>query len=67
MDNRFSRVILPAVILGVCALTTQAGAATTPRQQIQHLLRRFAFSAPPETVTAVLNQGAAAWLAAQDN
>ena len=53
--------------LAALFLCAAAHAQTTPRQQVQHLLRRFAFSAPPATVTAVLNQGMPAWLAAQDN
>jgi uncharacterized protein (DUF1800 family) len=45
-----------------------AQAQTVPtRAQVQHLLRRFAFSAPPETVTAVMQGGIAAWLTAQEN
>jgi uncharacterized protein (DUF1800 family) len=67
MDTRFTRAILTAAILGTCALNTASAAQPTPRQQVQHLLRRFAFSAPPETVTAVLSQGISAWLATQDN
>jgi uncharacterized protein (DUF1800 family) len=34
---------------------------------VQHLLRRLSFSASPQTVTAVVGTGIAAWLEAQDN
>jgi uncharacterized protein (DUF1800 family) len=54
---------LLATLLGL----GQALAQTPPtRAQVQHLLRRFAFSAPPETVTAVQGTGIAAWLATQE-
>ncbi len=39
----------------------------TPRQLVQHLLRRFSFSASPATVTSVLSQGTAAWVTQQMN
>jgi len=47
----------------------EAAAPTTAltRAEVQHMLRRFSFSAPPQTVTSVLAQGEAAWLASQDN
>jgi hypothetical protein len=50
-------------------LGTQPAAQTTltPRQQAQYLLRRFAFGAPPATISSVVSTGAAAWLATQDN
>ena len=59
-----SRVALTALLLG---MAWQPAAAQMPpaRNQVQHLLRRFAFSAPPETVTAVIGTGIPAWLAAQ--
>ena len=60
-----SRTGLAALILCAGAFGTRAEAG--PREQVHHLLRRFAFSAPPETVTAVVNQGIPAWLATQDN
>ena len=45
----------------------QSSAQTpSPRAQIQHTLRRFAFSAPPETITAVAASGIGTWLAAQE-
>ncbi len=50
-----------------CLIPLSARAQSPTRAQIQHLLRRLAFSAPPETVTGVYNSGIAAWLAAQDN
>jgi uncharacterized protein (DUF1800 family) len=54
----------------VCSLLATAPAPaeaqTAPtRAQIQHLLRRFAFSAPPQTVTAVLATGIDSWVASQ--
>jgi uncharacterized protein (DUF1800 family) len=39
----------------------------TARQQVQHLLRRFAFSASPADVTTVQSGGVAAWLTQQMN
>ncbi len=39
----------------------------SPRAQVQYLLRRFAFSAPPSMVDSVLAMGIPAWLAQQDN
>jgi uncharacterized protein (DUF1800 family) len=49
--------------------TAAVGAATSlsPRAGVQYFLRRFAFSAPPSTVTSVVGTGMAAWLAAQDD
>ena len=59
-----SRVALTALLLGTAWLP--AAAQTPPaRNQVQHLLRRFAFSAPPETVTTVIGIGIPAWIAAQ--
>jgi uncharacterized protein (DUF1800 family) len=37
------------------------------RQEVQHLLRRFAFSASPAAVNKVISQGIAAWLNQQMN
>ena len=56
-----------ALMAGLAALPAAATAGTPTRQDIQHLLRRFAFSAPPETVTSVQQGGVAAWLASQDD
>ncbi len=39
----------------------------TPRQQVQHLLRRFAFSASPADVNKVLAQGVSTWVTQQLN
>jgi hypothetical protein len=45
-----------------------AHADTKPtRQEVQHLLRRFAFSASPAAVNKVISQGIAAWLNQQMN
>jgi hypothetical protein len=67
MDKRSLTLGFAAWALAGLALAPGAQAQTTSRQQVQHLLRRFAFSAPPETVTAVLAQGIPGWLATQDN
>ena len=58
-----------AALLGLGILCPEhALAAPAPtRAEVQHLLRRFAFSAPPETVTSVMQGGIAAWLASQEN
>jgi hypothetical protein len=58
---------LAAVVISVIVslFTTTADATPTDRQMVQHLLRRFAFSASPETVDAVLaSSGKAGWLVA---
>jgi uncharacterized protein (DUF1800 family) len=56
-----------AIVLSAAGLLPLAAQAQAPtRAQIQHLLRRFSFSAAPEQVTAVTNEGIAAWLASQD-
>src|SRR5882757_1695306 len=44
-----------------------ADTAPTPRQQVQHLLRRFGYSASPAQVSQVLAGGTAAWLTQQLN
>ena len=44
-----------------------AEAAPTPRQLVQHLLRRFAYSASPAQVSQVLAEGTATWLTQQLN
>jgi uncharacterized protein (DUF1800 family) len=59
--------LLAAMLLACASPLTPAVAQTPTRAEIQHLLRRFAFSAPPATVTSVQSAGIAAWLAAQDN
>ena len=54
----------------LCATFMHAACATTAaqdRMQVQNLLRRFAFSASPEETTSVVAEGAAAWLAQQEN
>jgi uncharacterized protein (DUF1800 family) len=57
---------LAALVLASAIAPAAAETAPT-RPQIQHLLRRFSFSAAPETVTATLAQGISAWLAQQEN
>jgi uncharacterized protein (DUF1800 family) len=60
---------LAAMLLG----TLMAGSAAaqtqppSPRARVQHALRRLAFSAPPDMVSAVMAQGLDSWLAAQEN
>ncbi len=57
-------------LLALCAISlvhAPAEASVGPRALVQHLLRRFAFSAPPATVTMVQQGGIPAWLAQQDN
>ena len=57
-----------ALVIGAPLAASPAGAQTAlSRNQIQHLLRRLAFSAPPATVTATLASGIAPWLAAEEN
>jgi uncharacterized protein (DUF1800 family) len=58
---------LAAILLACAAAAPPVLAQTPTRANIQHLLRRFAFSAPPATVTSVQSSGIAAWLAAQDD
>ena len=62
---------LAAALLACTAIfgaPIEARAQTAPeRTQVQHVLRRFAFSAPPETVSTVLASGIPAWITAQDN
>jgi uncharacterized protein (DUF1800 family) len=50
-----------------CVASPAQTASLTPRQEAQHVLRRFSFSAAPEAVTGVVNQGIPAWLASQQN
>ena len=59
---------LAAAVLGGSAIpaSAQTPPTLTPRMQVQHLLRRFAFSASPETVTAVTASGVSAWLTQQE-
>src|ERR1700761_8136733 len=44
-----------------------ADTAPTPRQQVQHLLRRFAYSGSPAMVSQVLALGTSAWVDQQMN
>ena len=68
MTMPFLRLGAVASLVGVCALgPVAAHAQNDTRVQVQHLLRRFSFSAPPETVTSAVNSGIPAWLASQDN
>jgi uncharacterized protein (DUF1800 family) len=68
MSKRFVTWSSAAIALGAASLMPLAAQAQSPtRAQIQHLLRRFSYSASPEDVTTVFNEGIAAWLASQDN
>jgi uncharacterized protein (DUF1800 family) len=59
---------IAAVVLAVLAIfPARADTAPTPRQQVQHLLRRFAFSASPAQVSQVLALGTDAWVTQQLN
>ncbi len=67
---KYSGFRLRAALLVITAAlaASPAGAQTAlTRNQVQHLLRRFAFSAPPAAVTATLASGIAPWVAAQEN
>ena len=44
---------------------TSTSGGISARQFVQHLLRRFAFSAAPATIDALTAQGSSAWLASQ--
>jgi uncharacterized protein (DUF1800 family) len=50
-----------------CVASPAQTQSLTTRQQVQHVLRRFSFSAAPEAVTSVATQGIPAWLASQQN
>ncbi len=56
-------------VLAACVLATAPARAEHPltRAEVQHLLRRFSFSASPATVTDTLASGIAPWLAAQED
>ncbi|MEJ0049014.1 MAG: DUF1800 family protein, partial [Rhodospirillales bacterium] len=56
-----------ADVSNLAAGGTTARAPASQRAQVQYFLRRFAFSAPPETVTSLLGTGIPAWLTIQDN
>jgi uncharacterized protein (DUF1800 family) len=60
---------VPTLLLATlnAAQATTPPATPTPRQLVQHLLRRFAFSDSPANVSAVLAEGTQAWLAKQLN
>ncbi len=58
------RVLVAFGYLLLAAAPAQAATALT-RAQVQHLLRRFAFSASPQTVTTVLASGIDTWVTSQ--
>jgi uncharacterized protein (DUF1800 family) len=61
-------VWVAGIALSVSAVSpVLADTAPTPRQQVQHLLRRFAFSGSPAMVSQVLAQGTSAWVDQQLN
>jgi uncharacterized protein (DUF1800 family) len=64
--GRIAGFVLPLLILST-ALPALGETAPTPRQLVQHLLRRFAYSASPAQVSQVLAEGIPAWLAQQMN
>jgi uncharacterized protein (DUF1800 family) len=64
VKSRFILLAAMPVMLGI--MSSAYGQMTlTTRQQVQHVLRRFSFSAAPEQVTSVVNSGISAWLTAQ--
>jgi hypothetical protein len=66
---RWAPIPFFAALLGVSAIAPARAAETpaSPRAEVQHVLRRFSFSASPAEVTAMLNSGREAWLAVQEN
>ena len=56
---------LGALLMAVS--TAPARATQKDVEMLDHVLRRFAFSAPPETVNALLGGSGGAWLAAANN
>ena len=63
---KLSGFLLKVALVALAAMPAVAQTAPT-RTQIQHLLRRFAFSASPAAVSATMATGVAPWLAAQEN
>lgn len=57
----------PASGTGVTGNGIRMPTIAVTRPQVQHFLRRFSFSASPQTVTSVLSGGISAWLTTQDN
>ena len=69
-DNQKVRLAnwIAGLVLSVSVvLPAPADTTPTPRQQVQHLLRRFAFSASPAQVSQVLSLGTDAWVTQQLN
>ena len=56
-----------SILVASSAPPARADTSPTPRQQVQHLLRRFAYSASPAQVSQVLAEGAGVWLSQQLN
>ncbi len=63
----FRRIATGIMLTLAVAGPASKALAVSPRAQVQSLLRRFAFSDSPETVSTVLAQGAGNWLAQQLN
>jgi len=61
-SGEFTVAALPAVVR---ARPLAAPVVMTPRMKAQHLLRRFGFSASPEMITQVVNQGVDNWFVQQ--
>ncbi len=59
--------LILSILIVSPALPARADTAPTQRQLVQHLLRRFAFSASPATVNQVLALGTSAWVDQQLN
>lgn len=62
------RACAVALLSGVLALTAPRASAQghlSPRQFVQHTLRRFTYSDDPAAVSAVVNEGMSAWLTQQ--
>ena len=65
--TRMAGFVLPLLILSTAPPPAFADTAPTPRQLVQHLLRRFGYSASPAQVSQVLAEGIPAWLTQQLN
>ncbi len=61
------RAMCKAAVLAALTLAPVPAVAAPTRTQVQHLLRRFSYSASPQEVSDVQKSGIPAWLKAQDN
>jgi hypothetical protein len=67
---RLGGLIAGAVVSALFTMSAppaHADTASTARQKVQHMLRRFAYSAAPADVRKVLAEGTDAWLTQQLN